>query len=160
CERGRVVDAVADHGHPAASCLEFSDLGCLVAGEDLGDDGVDAQLFGDPPAGRFVVAREHHDLDTGIVEGLYSCFGRGSWGVGNAQHADGVTIDGDEDGRTPVGGDVVLPGFEVADLDAVIGHQLRVADDDLSVGDSGERSVAGDILEVHGRAVGGFSGVG
>ena len=43
-ERGGVVDAVADHRDPSPGALQLGDLARLVAGQDLGDDVVDAEL--------------------------------------------------------------------------------------------------------------------
>jgi hypothetical protein len=40
-ERGRIVDAVADHRHRATPLLQFGDLRGLVGGQHLGDDVVE-----------------------------------------------------------------------------------------------------------------------
>jgi len=40
----RVVDAVADHGHPLPRVLQRLHLGRLLLGQDLGEDLVDADL--------------------------------------------------------------------------------------------------------------------
>ena len=59
-ERGRIVDAVADHGHDAALGLKSpNDVG-LLGRQDLGDDLLDADLGGDRAGGRLVVASEQH----------------------------------------------------------------------------------------------------
>ena len=50
-ERGRVVDAVADHRHDLARCLQALDLGDLVVRVDLGEHALDADLGGDPLGG-------------------------------------------------------------------------------------------------------------
>jgi hypothetical protein len=68
CECGRVVDAVADHGDDAAVRFELRDLIGFVAGQDFGDDGVDAELFADPLGRRAVVAGQHDDFDPGFVQ--------------------------------------------------------------------------------------------
>jgi hypothetical protein len=52
-----------------ALLLELGDPGRLVARQDLGDDLVDAELVGDPLGGGLVVAGQHHDLDTGVMQG-------------------------------------------------------------------------------------------
>jgi hypothetical protein len=36
--------------------------GCLVTGQHFGDDGVDAELVGDPRGGGLVVSAEHDHL--------------------------------------------------------------------------------------------------
>ena len=51
-ERGRVVDAVADHRDDAALGLQAADDVGLVGGQHLGDDLVDADLGGDGAGGR------------------------------------------------------------------------------------------------------------
>ena len=59
-----VVDAVADHRDPGGhSVLQRADLGRLLARQHLGDDGLDAELGGDPAGGGCVVTGEHHHLD-------------------------------------------------------------------------------------------------
>src|SRR6266511_4857591 len=67
-EGGGVVDAVPDHGDPAPGRLQLGDLGGLVAGKDLRDHGVDAQLPGDARRGGPVVAGEHDHLDAEVVQ--------------------------------------------------------------------------------------------
>ena len=59
-ERGRVVDAVADHRDDAALGLQAADDVGLVGGHHLGDDLVDADLGGDGAGGRLVVAGQQH----------------------------------------------------------------------------------------------------
>ena len=54
-QRGRVVDAVADHRHLEPAGLELGDLGVLVLGQHLGEHLVDAEVGGRRrrrPAGR------------------------------------------------------------------------------------------------------------
>ena len=58
CERGRVVDAVADHRHDLARVLETSHRRRLLVGQDLGDDTVDADLGRDAPRRFLGVSRE------------------------------------------------------------------------------------------------------
>ena len=55
-QRGRVVDAVADHRHRTALVLEPLDDVDLVLRHDLGDDLVDADLGGDGLGDGLVVA--------------------------------------------------------------------------------------------------------
>lgn len=72
---GRVVDTVADHGHLSTTPLKLGYPGGLVAGEHLGDDGVDAQSLRDPCGGGLVVAGEHDDLDAESMQLGYSGVG-------------------------------------------------------------------------------------
>ena len=53
-----VGDSVADHGYFLPRLMKLGYLGRFVSWEHLGDDGVDAQLAGDPAGGRFVVPGE------------------------------------------------------------------------------------------------------
>ena len=59
-ERGRVVDAVADHRDDAALGLQPADDVGLVGRQHLGDHLVDADLGGDRARGRLVVAGQQH----------------------------------------------------------------------------------------------------
>ncbi len=43
-QRGRIVDAVADHRHRQAFALQLGDLGGLVLGPHTSENAVDAQL--------------------------------------------------------------------------------------------------------------------
>jgi hypothetical protein len=64
-----IVHAVSHHGDPLPLLLEFPDLGRLVLGEDLCEDGVDPQFLrhriGHGPG----VAGEHGHLDAPLLEG-------------------------------------------------------------------------------------------
>ena len=60
--RGVVVDAVADHGDPKATCLELGDLGVLVLGQHLGHDLVDSHVPADRLRDLVSVSGDRHDL--------------------------------------------------------------------------------------------------
>ncbi len=62
-ERRGVVDAVADHRDDLAGALQRLHLGALVAGEDVGEHALDADLGGDRAGGALVVAREQDGLE-------------------------------------------------------------------------------------------------
>ena len=51
-----------------SALLELGDVGGLVGREDLGDDGVDAEIAGDALGGGLVVTGEHHDLHSQVVK--------------------------------------------------------------------------------------------
>ena len=59
-ERGRVVDAVADHRDDAALGLQAADHVGLVGGQTSAMTVVDADLGGDRARGRLVVAGQQH----------------------------------------------------------------------------------------------------
>ena len=67
-EGGGVVDAVADHGDDLALGLEAADDLDLVAGQDLGDDGVDPDLVGDAAGGPLVVAGEQDGVSPRVAQ--------------------------------------------------------------------------------------------
>jgi hypothetical protein len=56
------------HRHAAAARLQFLDLGGFVGWQYLGDDGVDAELVGDPAGAGLVVAGEHDHPCAGFVQ--------------------------------------------------------------------------------------------
>ena len=67
---GRVVDAVADHGHDALF-LEPADHGLLAVGTHAGNDLVHAGLGGNGSGRPFVVAREHDGVEAHVLEFLH-----------------------------------------------------------------------------------------
>ena len=67
-QRGRVVDAVAGHGHHAALGLEAADDLGLLLGQDLGVHLVDAELARHRPRGGRAVAGEHDDAEAVRLE--------------------------------------------------------------------------------------------
>src|SRR6266545_5019904 len=111
-----VVDAVPDHGDPAPGALQLGDLGGLVAGKDLRDHGVDAQLPGDARRGGPVVAGEHDHLDAEVVQrddrGRRGVAG----GVGDADDRGGLAVDGGDDGGAAAGGQLVTARRELAQV--------------------------------------------
>ena len=131
------VDAVADHRHPAAARLQFLDLGGLVAGQHLGDDGVDAKLIGDPAGGGRVVTGEHDDLDACLVQRPDRFGGGVACRVGQRDHADSSPVDRDENGGMAFCRQPVAAARQVAELDTFLGHELEVADEDPAAGDVG-----------------------
>ena len=66
-ERGRVVDAVADHGD-LALFLQSTDDAFLALGEDARDDLVYAHLTPDGTGGALVVAGQHDDADAHVAQ--------------------------------------------------------------------------------------------
>jgi hypothetical protein len=97
-EGGGVVDTVAGEGDDAISAAELVDDVCLVVGQYLCLDPVDAEVGRHGGGGDPVVAGEHDDLDAFLAER-----GEGGRGgvldlVGDADDAGGGAVDGDEDG--------------------------------------------------------------
>ena len=97
-EGGGVVDAVADHGDDVAVGLEAPDDLDLVAGEDLGDDGVDADVVGDVSGGSFVVAGEQDGGEAQSSELADRCGAGGLDGVGDDDRRADGTVPADEHG--------------------------------------------------------------
>ena len=62
-EGGRVVDAVASHGHDAAFAAQPPHDGVLLLGQNLGLDIGDAEFCGDRLRGDAIVAGQHDDAD-------------------------------------------------------------------------------------------------
>lgn len=60
-QRGRVIDPVANHRHPAASGGQPGDPVALVLGQQFGLNLIDAELGADPLGRCPVVAGQHHD---------------------------------------------------------------------------------------------------
>ena len=102
CERGGVVDAVADHDRSTGALFELDGVDFL-GGCPFGEDVVDAD---DGPDGLRVVlavAGDHHDAPDAVPAELAN----GSGGVGadrvvEEQRADGCAVDLDEDGECTV----------------------------------------------------------
>ena len=67
-QRGRVVDAVADHRDELAAGLQAADLGLLLVGPDVGQHALDAQLAGNGARRGVVVAGQHHHVEATAAE--------------------------------------------------------------------------------------------
>ena len=71
---GRIVDAIAYHGHKLVrlvllpDALESLDLGDFIAGQHLGQHSLDADLFRNHLGGALVVAGDHHDVQAELAE--------------------------------------------------------------------------------------------
>ena len=98
-EGGGVVDTVADHGHGLALGLQAADDVDLVGGQDLGDDGVDADLVGDRPGGAFVVASEQHRREAEVAERADRVGAGRLDGVGDDDRGADGAVPADEHGR-------------------------------------------------------------
>ena len=146
-KRGGVVDAVADHRHPAARVLQRGDLGGLVAGQHVGDDGVDTELAGDAPGGGLVVAGEHDDLDPEVVQRGHRGGSGGARGVGERDQPGRAAVDGDEHGGPAGSGEFLAARGQLSEVDALALEQAAVPDGDATAGDGGDRAVAGHVLE-------------
>jgi hypothetical protein len=145
---GCVVDPVADHGDLSAAGLQLGDLGGLVAGEDLGDDGADAELGGDARRGGLVVTGEHDDLDAEVVQRRDRRGGGFARCVGDADDRGGLAVDRGDDGGTAGGGQLVPAGGEVAEVDALAVGLPPVPDDHPVPVDLGDGAVASHVLEL------------
>lgn len=69
---GRVIDAVADHGHARAFRLQLLDGGGFIGRQDLGHDALDADLAGDGVRGLPVVAGDERHVQAAGLQGADS----------------------------------------------------------------------------------------
>ena len=91
-QRGRVVDAVADHGHRVAVGLQAADDRGLVVGQRLRDDLVDTDLGGDGAGGGGVVAGEQDGAQARArAAAAIAPGGRGLHRVGKARRRRATT---------------------------------------------------------------------
>ena len=149
-QRGCVVDAVADHANDVAFALEAGDFCGLVTGEDLGEYAVDACGAGDGFGGSAVVAGEHDDFEPESTKGGDTRGGVVFEGVGYRDDTGGCAVDGDEHRCLAVGRE---PGSGVGQcrrVDAGVGEQAFVADQDPTPGDCRGDAFAGDRVELVG----------
>src|SRR5699024_4249000 len=130
-------DAVPDHRHRLSGLLQLGDLLRLVPGQDLGDDGVDAELVGDAQGGGLVVAGQHDDLDPGLVQGGDGCGSGVPGGVGQGDHADRTTVDGDQHRGASGRGQLVPARGQVTEVDVLGAHEAQVARQDPASVDGG-----------------------
>ncbi len=116
--------------------MEPFDLFCLVGRHDLGDHTIDADLAGDRLGGPLVVAGEHRHLETIVVQFGDGRRGRVAEGVGDTQRATYLPIPAHQKDGTARRRDLLHRVKEpTRDLQATIGHQLRLADNDLGLVD-------------------------
>jgi hypothetical protein len=101
-QRRGVVDAIPGHGHPAALRLQAPDDFVLLFGQDLGHHLVDAQLASDGVGGGAVVAGQHDEANAFAVEHLNGFAGGFLDGIGDAEQAGGLVINGNKDYRLTV----------------------------------------------------------
>jgi hypothetical protein len=98
-QRRGVVHAVAHHGHLLPLRLELAHLGRLVLGQDLGEDGVDAELLGDGVGHGPGVPREHGHLQAPLVQRLDRLSALLPDGVGHREHGQRLAVPEQVDGR-------------------------------------------------------------
>ncbi|KNC33899.1 hypothetical protein FF38_13444, partial [Lucilia cuprina] len=138
----------------------LGDLRGLVLGEHIRDHGVDAEESGDPVGGGLVVPGEHCDLDALLVESV----DRGLCGVpgcvGETDDPGDLPVHGEQDRGAAGPSQVLLSGLHPADVDPLPGEKARVAEDDLSTVDGGDRALPGDVSERGRGATGDVAGVG
>ncbi len=96
-ERGRVVDAVADHRDDAALGLQPPDDRRLVGGEHLGDHLVDADLGGHRAGGGLVVAGQQHRPQPERLERRDRLGGRVLDRVGDDEHGGRLPVPAGRD---------------------------------------------------------------
>src|SRR5699024_9456149 len=145
-QRGRVVDAVTDHGHGVALPLQLLDGRELVLRQESGTDLVDAGLPAHRPTHRLDVAGHHDDLlHTRVVESAHHLGGVLADTVGDGDDPDDPAVAGDDHRCAALGGELgdrgagrgqVVPG-RVLRLD-----ERKVADGDAVTVERGDEPLA------------------
>jgi hypothetical protein len=151
CEGGRVVDAVAGHGHDSSLVAQPGHDLALAIGEHLGLHAVDAEPTGDRLGGHLVVTGQHDHVDTGRAqpsEGL----GRALLNlIGDRDDSNRTLIHRDEDRRRTLGLKRVGLAGHVGGVDPTAVQEARAADHDLVSVNGARGSLAGGGVEiVHG----------
>ncbi len=82
-QRGRVVDAVAHHGHALARGLQFPDLRHFLLRQHFGQHVLDSRLARDRLGGLAVVAGDHPDLQAHGAQTAHGLRGFRLDGVGD-----------------------------------------------------------------------------
>ena len=94
-ERGRVVDAVADHGHSALLPELPDDLG-LAVGQHAGHHFVHSGLRGDGAGGALIVAGQHDHAHAHVLKLLHGLRAVLLDDVGHGNHAQQAAVFGEE----------------------------------------------------------------
>src|SRR6202012_5625753 len=133
-QRGRVVDAVADHGRGTAAGLQVGDELGLGGGERIADDLVDADRGGDGLGGGVVVAGQQDRTQAELAQGGDGSRGRGLDGAGEGQSAADDAVPADQD-RGAAG--ALLSGTPGGQGGGDLAEEPGPADDDVVAGDLG-----------------------
>ena len=67
----RIIDPVADHGHPMPAHLQFLNLGVLVRGQHLGENLVDTKRPRNSVGYRMSIAGDHGNPDAAPMKSIY-----------------------------------------------------------------------------------------
>ena len=140
-ERGRVVDAVADHRHLVPGRLKAGDDGGLPVRQRPGDDLVDAHRAGDGLRGGLVVAGQQDGVQPERAQ-----LGDGGGGgrldrVGDREGAVGRAVPGGQHrGAAGVLPRPALRGEVGRDGHALAGEELLAPDQDLAAVDGAARA--------------------
>ena len=130
--------------------MQFRHFGGFVLGQDLGDDGVDAQLGGDPFRGRLVVTGQHDDFDPCLVHRGHRGSGGLPGGISQGDHPSGRSVHGHQHRGAPGRGQGLALFGHRGDVDALGHHQLAVAHENLPPVHGGPGAVARDVAEIAG----------
>ena len=90
-QRGRVVDAVADHPDLLARRLQLLDLLGFLPGQYVGEYARDPEVRGDSLGGARVVAGQHHHFDTALPQLCHGGLGGGSHRVSDGNESEHTT---------------------------------------------------------------------
>ena len=147
-QRGRVVDAVADHRDDPALVLERLDVGRLVLRQHFGDDRIDAELGRRRPRRGTAVPCQHDDVQSLAPEGGHRLGRARLHAVRHGQQRGGPAVDGHPDGRLAPPRDLVGGRSEAVLTDAAVLEQGGSADEDVFPIDLGFDAEAGSRHEL------------
>ena len=109
------------------SALELLDVACLVGGQHLGEDALDAEFARHGLGGSLVVARDHDRLDAHLLEAPKRLPRARFDGVRHGDEPGGLPVDRDEHRRLARLGERGGPLFQRKDVHPALVHQLAVA---------------------------------
>ena len=135
------------------SARSFLTIPVLVLGQHVGLDVVDAELARHGLRGRPVVARQHDDVDAVRAQAVQRRPRGRLDRVGDGDDPAGLAIDGHEQGRGPGTAQFVRLGRQFAHLDALVGHELGIAESHKPATDRARDALPGHRGEV-GRLLG------
>ena len=113
----------------------------------MGEDAFDADLFSHGPGRALVVSGDHDDFDTHLFEPGNRVDRRRLDRIGNRQEPEQTVVLGYEDRCLSRCGELLCPLCEIPAFDAVIFHQLQVADKRAPTCDRPDRSPAAQRFE-------------
>src|SRR5258708_7770902 len=134
-ERGRVIDAVANHRDPRPSLKISHDAGFLLrqyARVHL----VYARLASNPPRCALVVARDQDRREPGFAQGGDGLDSIRAERIAQGDKAERAPAPRDANHRSPRFLQRVDPGMKTREIDVTVGEEPRAADQNLTTADA------------------------